>query len=210
MITIPPDALLAIATGRARLRFWWRVDTDPVTAVWTGRHELVRDGITYRPVPVATPPAFGQSSADRAVRPTTVELPAPPGLGLDAMFDTTDIALRTVRAGIVIADSAGTELFWMQRHRGRVDDIQIIETSREAALLRVETTTRTADARNDQGQLASDSDQRARRDAIDGYFKRLALAQDVEVIIGGRGPAPAGGGGSRGTTGVVGKLVKQL
>lgn len=193
MIVVPNDVQADLVAGRAQVRFWWRIDTDPVTAIWTGATPISYGGLTWEPLPTAAPPKFGQMGSDLAVRSTVVEIPAPLGLG-DELFDTVDLGLSTVRTGYWIWSPGAGVRFSRQMHRGRVDNLEMTESTQDVAWLRITSTGRVADARRDGGRIASDSDQR-RRDANDGFFKRTASMQDVEIIIGGRGPAPAGGGG---------------
>jgi hypothetical protein len=80
--------------------------------------------------------------------------------------------------------------------------------------LKLTSTSRVADARRDGGRIASDNDQR-RRDPNDGFFKQMAGAQDVEIIIGGRGAvpvstAPVTGGGRSGGGGGLRNTARQV
>lgn len=188
MITVPGAVQTSLQNGTAKVRFWWRIDTSPVTAIWTGKHDITVNSQLYTAVPWAQPPKFAAMGSELGVRSTTVELAAPAGL-LDQFFDTVDIGLDVVRTGFWIIDDAGSVLFERRLHRGRVDNIELIETFEDVGVLKVTSTSRVADSRRDGGRIASDSDQR-RRDSNDGFFKQMAGAQDVEIIIGGRGAVP--------------------
>lgn len=202
MITVPGGVQTAIETGRAKVRFWWRVDTSPVTAIWNGKHDLTYNSQVYIAAPWAQPPKFAPMGSELGVRSTTVELWAPTGL-LDQFFDTVDIGLDVVRTGFWIVDDTGAVLFERRMHRGRVDNLEILESFGDIGILKLTSTSRVADARRDGGRIASDNDQR-RRDANDGFFKQMAGAQDVEIIIGGRGAVPVSSPPVTGTGRVVG------
>lgn len=198
MITVPAGVQTAIQNGTAKVRFWWRVDTSPVTAIWNGKHDITVNSQVYTAAPWAQPPKFAPMGSELGVRSTTVELWAPTGL-LDQFFDTVDIGLDIVRTGFWIVDDSGAVLFERRLHRGRVDNLEIVETLQDIGILKVTSTSRVADARRDGGRIASDNDQR-RRDSNDGFFKQMAGAQDIEIVIGGRGAvpvssAPVSGGG---------------
>jgi hypothetical protein len=191
MIYVPPDVMADLEAGRAKGRFWWRVDTSPVTAIWTGKTELTYGGQLYLPCPVANPPKFAAQGSDLGVRTTSVELPAPSNL-VDDFFDTLDLGLDVVRSGVWIIDDAGTVRLNRQLHRGRVDNLEAGDATKDISILKLTSTTRGADAKRTGGRIACDSDQR-RRDANDGFFKHTAGAQDIEIIVGGLGPVSTSG-----------------
>lgn len=186
MIVVPANVQAMIEGGTAKVRFWWRVDTSPVTALWTGKTELTYQGQLYTPVPFANPPKFSAQGSELGVRTTTVELPSPANM-VDDFFDALDLGLDVVRTGFWIVDDAGSVLFNRQLHRGRVDNLEAVDVSSDISILKLTSTTRAADNKRTGGRMASDANQR-RRDPNDGFFKQMAGAQDVEIIIGGAGP----------------------
>jgi hypothetical protein len=199
MIIVPPTVQTMLENGSAKVRFWWRVDTSPVTAIWTGKTTLTYGGVDYLPCPFAAPPKFAAAGSDLGVRTTTVELPAPSNL-VDELFDSLDLGLDVVRSGLWIIDDAGTVLLSRPLHRGRVDNLDAGDASNDISILKLTSTTRAADAKRIGGRIASDSDQR-RRDPSDGFFKHTAGAQDIEIIVGGLGPVSQTGSTVTGSAG---------
>jgi hypothetical protein len=191
MIIVPSDVMDDLKAGRAKVRFWWRVDTSPVTAIWTGKTSLTYNAIVYLPCPVASPPKFAAQGSDLGVRTTTVELPAPSNL-VDEFFDSLDLGLDQVRSGFWIVDDAGTVRLNRQLHRGRVDNLEAGDATSDISILKLTSTTRAADTKRIGGRIACDSDQR-RRDPLDGFLRHTAGAQDIEIIVGGLGPVSQSG-----------------
>jgi hypothetical protein len=196
MITVPLAVQQSLDAGTAQVRFWWRIDTSPVTAIWTGSHALSWDSLTWTPLPWAPPPQFAAFSADGSVQQTRVSLAVPANL-TDQLFDAEDLGLRRVRAGFLVADASGAVLFSRRLCNQRVDQIEQTDAEGGLAVVTVTTAGRLADARRNGHRIASHTDQLTFRDAADGFFKQTATNADVEIIIGGRGPAAAGGGGTR-------------
>lgn len=201
MIIVPPAVQTSLENGTANVRFWWRVDTSPITAIWTGKTDITYLGQVYKGVPYASPPKFAAQGSDLGVRSTSVELPAPSNL-VDDFFDSLDLGLDVVRCGFWIIDDAGTVLLNRQLHRGRTDNLEATDVNNDISILKLISTTRAADAKRTGARIASDSEQR-RRDPNDGFLKQMANAQDVEIIVGGLGPVTqspntvTGGGGGR-------------
>ncbi|WP_072389894.1 hypothetical protein [Hyphomicrobium sp. CS1GBMeth3] len=187
MLTLPPEVIALVESGRFAIRHLLRVDLDGGSeGLWNGSYPLIVSDVTYAPLAgnmvVEEVPGSVNLDAERVQVRVSGLSPAVTGV-----LDGVAWHQRPTVLSVAFMNEAGSAVHVLPRFSGFLDHLTISDVADGVCEIVVEVESNNRGLYRSSTRVRSDNDQR-RVSATDGFFKyATAAAIDVQIPWGRKG-----------------------